>query len=156
MFACRAVEASEWLPQIQRIMQVAGAAVDLIDVQGSSVMLCLEDGWDLTAQVGGTGSGQRQTVLLNGLLWFVLVVRSLLGPIYPLKDRRLERGHDWSRLTRWRVVSRSSVSTLVATRQGHRGQADTLCFLPFWMRCSFEPLSTLCAGDTSPDNAQPG
>ncbi|XP_043190119.1 myotubularin-related protein 13-like isoform X3 [Amphibalanus amphitrite] len=47
----RAVEASEWLPQIQRIMQVAGAAVDLIDVQGSSVMLCLEDGWDLTAQI---------------------------------------------------------------------------------------------------------
>ena len=32
-------------------MQVAGAAVDLIDVQGSSVMLCLEDGWDFTAQV---------------------------------------------------------------------------------------------------------
>ncbi|XP_037087660.1 myotubularin-related protein 13-like, partial [Pollicipes pollicipes] len=47
----RAVETSEWLPQIQRIMQVAGAAVDLIDVQGSSVMLCLEDGWDLTAQI---------------------------------------------------------------------------------------------------------
>lgn len=45
------MEASEWLPQVQRIMQVAGAAVDLIDVQGSSVMLCLEDGWDLTAQV---------------------------------------------------------------------------------------------------------
>ncbi|KAL3178044.1 hypothetical protein MRX96_038584 [Rhipicephalus microplus] len=35
------VEGSEWL----------NPAVDLIDVQGSSVMLCLEDGWDFTCQV---------------------------------------------------------------------------------------------------------
>ena len=58
------MEASEWLPQIQRIMQVAGAAVDLIDVQGSSVMLCLEDGWDLTAQVS---TGGRPGLLRDAL-----------------------------------------------------------------------------------------
>jgi len=47
----RAVEESEWLPQLQNILQIAGAIVDLMDVQGSSVMVCLEDGWDFTTQV---------------------------------------------------------------------------------------------------------
>ena len=32
-------------------MQVAGAVTDLMDIQGSSVLLCLEEGWDLTCQV---------------------------------------------------------------------------------------------------------
>ncbi|XP_071510955.1 LOW QUALITY PROTEIN: myotubularin-related protein 13-like [Diadema antillarum] len=42
---------SEWLLQIQNIMQLSGAAVDLIDLQGSSVWLSFEDGWDFTTQV---------------------------------------------------------------------------------------------------------
>ena len=45
------VEASEWLQLLQSVMQLAGAVTDLMDFQGSSVMLCLEDGWDLTCQV---------------------------------------------------------------------------------------------------------
>lgn len=32
-------------------MQLSGAVVDLLDLQGSSVSICLEDGWDTTAQV---------------------------------------------------------------------------------------------------------
>ncbi|GBL87002.1 Myotubularin-related protein 13 [Araneus ventricosus] len=47
----RAVENSEWLNQLQGILQLSGAIVDLMDVQGSSVMICLEDGWDVTTQV---------------------------------------------------------------------------------------------------------
>ncbi|XP_033127612.1 myotubularin-related protein 13-like isoform X3 [Anneissia japonica] len=45
------VEDSEWLPQIKTVMQLAGAVVDLIDCQGSSVMVSFEDGWDFTTQV---------------------------------------------------------------------------------------------------------
>lgn len=46
----RLLESSQWLQQLQNIMQLSGAVVDLIDVQGSSVTLCLEDGWDITCQ----------------------------------------------------------------------------------------------------------
>ena len=46
------IEESGWMPQLQNILRIAGAAVDLLDAQGSSVMLCLEDGWDFTTQVG--------------------------------------------------------------------------------------------------------
>jgi len=45
------VEQSEWLQLLQTTMQLGGAVVDLMDIEGSSVMLCLEDGWDLTCQV---------------------------------------------------------------------------------------------------------
>ncbi|XP_038054357.1 myotubularin-related protein 13-like isoform X3 [Patiria miniata] len=45
------VEESEWLVQVQSIMQLAGAAVDLMDLQGSSVMFSFEEGWDFTTQV---------------------------------------------------------------------------------------------------------
>lgn len=47
----RAIQESEWLNQIQNILQIAGAVIDLLDVQGSSVMVCLEDGWDFSTQV---------------------------------------------------------------------------------------------------------
>lgn len=47
----KAIQESEWLKQIQNILQIAGATIDLLDVQGSSVMVCLEDGWDFSAQV---------------------------------------------------------------------------------------------------------
>lgn len=45
------LEQSEWLQQIRSLLQLSGAVVDLIDLQGSSVTLALEDGWDVTAQV---------------------------------------------------------------------------------------------------------
>lgn len=45
------IESSDWLQQLRNIMQLSGAIVDLIDVQGSSVMLCLEEGWDITCQL---------------------------------------------------------------------------------------------------------
>lgn len=45
------LEQSEWLQQIRNLLQLSGAVVDLIDLQGSSVTLALEDGWDVTAQI---------------------------------------------------------------------------------------------------------
>ena len=35
-------------------MQLAGAVADLMDIQGSSVLVCLEDGWNSTAQVSSS------------------------------------------------------------------------------------------------------
>ncbi|ESO05166.1 hypothetical protein HELRODRAFT_77859 [Helobdella robusta] len=46
----RWIQESGWMGQIENILKVAGLAIDLIDLQGSSVMICLEDGWDFTTQ----------------------------------------------------------------------------------------------------------
>lgn len=48
------IEESEWLNQLSNILQLSGAVADLIDAQGSSVLVCLEDGWDTTAQVSNS------------------------------------------------------------------------------------------------------
>lgn len=45
------LEQSDWLQQIRNLLQLSGAVVDLVDLQGSSVTLALEDGWDVTAQI---------------------------------------------------------------------------------------------------------
>lgn len=45
------IEQSDWLQQISSLLQLSGAVVDLIDLQEASVMLSLEDGWDITAQI---------------------------------------------------------------------------------------------------------
>ncbi|XP_052744607.1 myotubularin-related protein 5 isoform X3 [Bicyclus anynana] len=47
----RLVEESGWLWQLRQLFQLSGAVVDLLDVQGSSVLLSLEDGWDVSAQI---------------------------------------------------------------------------------------------------------
>ena len=46
-----AIQESMWMDQLSLLMQLAGAVADLIDIQGSSVLVCLENGWDTTAQV---------------------------------------------------------------------------------------------------------
>ncbi|KAH9641841.1 hypothetical protein HF086_001557 [Spodoptera exigua] len=45
------IEESGWLWQLRQLFQLSGAVVDLLDLQGSSVLLSLEDGWDATAQI---------------------------------------------------------------------------------------------------------
>ena len=45
------IRSSEWFNQIQSIMQISAMIVDYMDGQGASVMVCLEDGWDLVPQI---------------------------------------------------------------------------------------------------------
>lgn len=47
----RLIEESGWLWQLRQLFQLSGAVVDLLDLQGSSVLISLEDGWDATAQI---------------------------------------------------------------------------------------------------------
>ena len=40
-----------WITQLSTVMEIAVAVADLIHIQDSSVLVCLENGWDATAQV---------------------------------------------------------------------------------------------------------
>ena len=63
-----AIQESLWMDQLSLLMQLAGAVADLIDIQGSSVLICLENGWDTTAQVWGY---QKVYSLMIGVLCII-------------------------------------------------------------------------------------
>lgn len=47
----KTIESIEWFDQLKSILDSANNIVDLIDAQGKSVLLAIEEGWDLTPQI---------------------------------------------------------------------------------------------------------
>ncbi|XP_028407553.1 myotubularin-related protein 5-like [Dendronephthya gigantea] len=47
----KALQESEWFNQLSLTLRISGAVVDLLDIQGSSVLIAFEDGWDNTSQI---------------------------------------------------------------------------------------------------------
>lgn len=47
----KTIEGLGWFEQLKSILECANSIVDLIDNQGKSVLLAIEDGWDLTPQI---------------------------------------------------------------------------------------------------------
>jgi len=47
----KTIENLEWFVQLKSILECANSIVDLMDNQGKSVLLAIEEGWDLTPQI---------------------------------------------------------------------------------------------------------
>lgn len=47
----KTIESLEWFVQLQSILECSNKIVDLIDSEGRSVLLAIEEGWDLTPQI---------------------------------------------------------------------------------------------------------
>ncbi|CAB3984119.1 Myotubularin-related 13 [Paramuricea clavata] len=47
----KALQESEWFNQLSLTLRISGAIVDLLDIQGSSVLVSFEDGWDTTSLI---------------------------------------------------------------------------------------------------------
>ena len=70
------LQESKWFEQLQLIMNIANLVVDRMDSDSAaSVMVCLEDGWDLTSQV--TSIAQLLMVSLLNSSYFLLVPNSI-------------------------------------------------------------------------------
>ena len=73
------VEQSGWLSSLTTLLQLASAVADLINVQGSSVLIALEKGMDATAQV-------RQLLGVSIVSGFRTVVRKLYSGVSCAND----------------------------------------------------------------------
>ncbi|KAF6777609.1 hypothetical protein AHF37_03113 [Paragonimus kellicotti] len=75
-----AVHDSRWLLQLQSLLQLSGAVVDLLDIQGVTVAVCIEDGTDAVTQI------LRPATNLASLdIWkFYLHEDLATGPVYDL------------------------------------------------------------------------
>ena len=47
----KTIESIEWFEQLKSLLECANSIVDMIDNQGKSILLAIEDGWDLTPQI---------------------------------------------------------------------------------------------------------
>lgn len=71
------VEDSEWMNQLSSVIQLSTAISHLIDAQGSSVMVCLEDGTDTATQVSILHVNSRSCLYMSRQLDLVLMSMDL-------------------------------------------------------------------------------
>ncbi|VDM38878.1 unnamed protein product [Toxocara canis] len=130
---------SSWLQMVSSLMNLSNAIVDLIDLQHSSVCVCIEDGWDATCQI----------IALSQLL-LDPYYRTIDGFRVLIEKEWLAFGHRFSHRGNHSVLSQNSgiapmfLMFLDAVHQVHEQNASAFEFNDFFLRFLAYHSSSAC------------